>query len=257
MSINKARLTAILSNNLPSDLVVALLEEYIHIKQQLVLRKYQPAELNGARFCEVVLRIIEHLDTGNYTPLGKSLATENIIKQVANNSNIKDTLRLLIPRLTRVVLDVRNKRDVAHVGGEVSPNYSDSLFVTHATDWILTEIVRHFYNCPIDEAQRIVQSINESRVPIVADVNGFLRIQNTNLDAKKKTLVFLYYKKPEWVKVEDLYKWTKYTNISRFKNTIIQSLDDDALIHHEAGRCVLLDKGIMYVEKTIDLNLVV
>jgi hypothetical protein len=105
-----------------------------------------------------------------------------------------------------VILDVRNKRDIAHVGGEVSPNHSDALLVVQAADWILTEFVRHFYSCTIDEAQRIVSSINEIRIPIVAEIDGFVRVQDTSLDARTRALVVLYYKRPEKVKDADLAK---------------------------------------------------
>jgi hypothetical protein len=257
MSVDRVRLIAILSTRLPQNLVIATLEQYQHVKQQFFLRKYQPSELNAARFCECVLRIIEYINTGSYTPTGAKLDTEKIIKGVENNTKIPDTLRIFIPRLVRVVLDVRNKRDVAHVGGEVSPNYSDSLFVIHATDWILTELVRHFHSCSIQEAHQIVSSINEVKIPVVTEINGFIRVQNTQLDAKKKTLVVLYYKKPISVLDSDLCKWIKYSNVTRYRTDILKSLDEEAMIHYQSGQCILLDKGVLFVEKNIPLDILV
>lgn len=136
MSVQISQLETALSTQFPQEVFTALLDEYQHIKQQFFLRKFQPAELNAARFSECVLRLIEFLDTGNYTPFGKQLNTQNIINRVSNNTGLPEGIRFFIPQLTRVLLDIRNKRNVAHVGGEVSPNYSDSLFVSHSTDWI-------------------------------------------------------------------------------------------------------------------------
>lgn len=257
MSIAMQSLVTALTPKVPAPILNRLLDDYMEIKRQFFLKKFLPSELNGARFCESVLRLIEHLDTGTYTDFGKQLGTDQIIRRVENNTNLPDTLRFLIPRLARVVLDVRNKRDVAHVGGEVSPNYSDSLFVAHSADWILTELVRHFYSCPIEDAKRIVTSINQVRIPIVADVNGFLRIQNTKLEAKDKTLVLLYHKQPNKVSDSDLAKWLRYQNTSRYKTTILKSLDDEAVIHYEDGFCTLLEKGIRYVEKNITFDFLV
>lgn len=257
MSVAKQSLVAALSPRIPAPILNRLLDDYQEIKQQFFLRKFQPSELNGARFCESVLRLIEYLDTGQYTDFGRQLSTDHIIRRAENNTSLPDTLRFLIPRLTRVVLDVRNKRDVAHVGGEVNPNFSDSLFVTHSVDWILTELVRHFYSCSIEEAKRIVTSLNQVRVPIVANVDGFLRVQNTNLDAREKTLVLLYHKQPSKVSDNDLSKWIRYQNISRYKTAILKKLDDEALIHYEGGLCTLLEKGILYVEKNVSLDLLV
>ena len=212
MSVTKEKLVAILSPKIPNDILINMLDEYQQIKQQFFLRKFQPSELNAARFGECVLRLLEYLDTGNYTPFGATLGSQQIIRRIENNATLQDTIRFFIPRLVRVVLDVRNKRDVAHVGGEVSPNYSDAIFVTHAADWLLTEIIRHFHNCSIVEAQAIVTNINEVRIPVVAEIDGFIRVQNTKLSAREKVLIILYYKKPDKVRDIDLLKWSRYAN---------------------------------------------
>ncbi len=254
MSIRKDELIKILSANLPNEIVITMLDEYQHIKQQFLLRKFQPSELNAGRFGECVMRILEYLNTGEHTPFGTQLRSEQIIKSIENNKVHTDTIRFLIPRLVRVILDVRNKRDVAHVGGEVNPNYSDARVVISCADWILTELVRHFYSCSMDKAQQIVTSINEIRIPIVAEVDGFIRIQDTTLGTRQKVLVILYYTQPKKVNDAQLAKWIKYTNISRFKNSILSKLDSEAMIHYEKGLCTLLPKGSIFVEKNIPLD---
>lgn len=257
MSVTKAALIGILSSKIPVDIVTKMLDEYEHIKQQFFLRRFQPSELNGARFGECILRLLEHAESGTYTPFGTPLRSEQILRQVESNSNLSETLRFFVPRLTRVILDVRNRRDVAHVGAAVNPNYSDALFVVQASDWILTELVRLFHASSIDQAQRIVDSVNEIRIPIVAEVDGFIRVQNTDLDARQKALVVLYYKQPTKVRDSQLATWIQYGNASRFKNTILRKLDADALIHYEGGSCSLLPKGVNYVEKNVSLDLLV
>lgn len=258
MAIDKVTVIGVLAKNIPSDILNVLLTEFSHIRQQFFLKKYQPSELNGARFGECVLRLLEYLDTGAYTPFGTQLSSsDGIIKKIENNTALPNTFRFFIPRLVRVILDVRNKRDVAHVGGEVSPNYSDSLLVVHATDWILTELVRHYHTCTIDEASQIVKVINEPRIPIVADVDGFLRIQNTKLSIQDRVLVILFYKRPQKVLDADISKWCRYQNISRFRKDILTDLDKQALIHYENGFCTLLDRGVIHIEKNIPLELIV
>lgn len=257
MSVGRKMLFAVLSPKVPREILIRLLDDYQHIKQQFFLRKFQPSELNGARFCETVLRLVEYLDTGSYTDFGRSLNTQQIIARVENNTGLPDTLRIFIPRLTRVILDVRNKRDVAHVGGEVSPNFSDSLLVTQSVDWILTELVRHFYSCSMEEAKQIVTSINQIRVPVVTEVDGFVRVQNTKLEARDKTLVVLYHKQPNKVSDSNLVKWIRYKNTNRYKTEILPGLDAEALIHYEGGYCTLLEKGMRLVEKDIPLDLLI
>jgi hypothetical protein len=256
MSIQRSQLEAALSMQLPKDILVALLDEYQHIKQQFFLRKFQPAELNAARFSECVLRLIEFFDTGTYTPFGKQLDTQKIMNRVTGNTSLPEGVRFFIPQLTRVLLDIRNKRNVAHVGGEVDPNYSDSLFVSHSADWILVELIRNYHINSIDEARVIVESINETKIPVIVEIDGFIRVQNTKLKADQKTLLILYYKQPKKVSDADLLKWIRYSNPSRYRTEVLKTLDNQAFIHYENGFCVVLPKGIIYVEQNISPELV-
>jgi hypothetical protein len=255
MSVEKNKVIAALCPPLPSDVVTKLLDDYQEIKQHFFLRKFRPNELNGGRFAESVLRVIQFLDTGSYTPLGQALDTDQIVRRVEKNTNLHESERFFIPRQARILLDVRNRRDVAHVGGDVNPNFSDSLFVSHAADWILTELIRLRYRCHIDQANQIVASINEIRIPVVASVNGFVRVQNTRLEARDKALVILYHKDPEPARDTDLAKWIRYQHPARWKKDVLQKLDTEALIHYEGGLCTLLLKGKRYVEENIPLDL--
>ena len=254
MSLSKSALISSLQNSLPNDVLTELLKEYERIKQQFFLNRFQPTELNGGRFAECVLRLVEFLDTENFTPFGTQLNSESIINRSSNNVTLPSTVRFLIPRLTRVMLDVRNKRNVAHVGGEVNPNYSDSIFIVHSADWILTEIVRHYHICSIDQAASIVSTINEIQIPIVDDIDGFMRVLDTSLGTADKVLVILYSKQPEKVTEQDLRKWVEYKNSTHFKNKVLTELHNKALVHYENNSCRLTSKGIVYVEKNIPSN---
>lgn len=91
---------------------------------------------------------------------------------------------------------------------------------------------------------------------MIAEVGDFIRVQNTKLKADQKTLLILYYKQPDKISDTDLMKWIKYTNMSRYRTEILKSLDSEAFIHYEKGLCVLLPKGIIYVEKNISPELI-
>jgi hypothetical protein len=257
MSVSESVLIASLSTNLPNLVLVELIKEYKTIKQQFFLSKFGPTELNGGRFAECILRILEYVEVGSFTSFGTQVPSDTIINKVTQNTSLPNTVRFFIPRLVRVILDVRNKRDVAHVGGEVSPNYSDSLFIVHSADWILTELVRHYHSCSIDQAASIVATINEIRIPIVEEFNGFIRILDTSLLARDKVLVILYSKQPVEVSEKDLRKWIEYKNPTQFKESVLLSLHKDALIHFENSICRLTKKGILYVEMKIPANILI
>lgn len=257
MSIAKNKIISALSPPLPNDIVAHILDDYIEIKQHFAFRKFRPSELNGGRFAEGVLRLIQHEGTGSYTPFGTQLNTDSIVNAALSNTAMHDSMRFYIPRLSRILLDVRNRRNVAHPGGDVDPNLSDSMFVSHSADWILTEILRLYYSCSITEARKIAESLNEFSIPIIADVDGFVRVQNTSLNFSDKTLAIMYYKHPNKVSDQDLVKWTRYSNASKYRREILRGLDTEAFIHYESGLCTLLNKGITYVEKHIPMDMLI
>lgn len=261
MSVTRNQVEAVLTPRLPRDIVTRLLDEYTAIKQHLACRHFQPSEMNGGRFAECVARLIQHQHTGNYSPFGTHLGNgivEQLSRQVAGNTCLFHSMRTLIPQFTAILYEVRNKRDVGHVGGEVNPNLSDSLLVARLADWIMTEILRIYYSCDINTAQKIADSLNETQIPIVAEVDGFVRVQNTALDYAQKTLVILYHKHPSKVQDRDLVKWTAHTHSTRFKKDVLGKLHSDALIHYDAaGYCTLLEKGIIYTEKSNLMQMVV
>ncbi len=154
-------------------------------------------------------------------------------------------------------MDIRNRRDVGHVGGDVSPNFSDSLYVVHSADWILTEIIRIYFQCPIREAQKIVASLNEKQIPVIAEVDGFVRVQNTDLKKDEQALAILYHKHPDKVSDTALHSWIGYSTLRGFKVNILEKLHEQALVHYKESCCSLYPKGLAYVEKHIDLHFVV
>lgn len=257
MSIEKFKVVNSISPPLPGHLVESMIEEYQDIKQKYLLGYLGPSELNAGRFCECVLRIIEDLDQGSYTPMGDDLDTRKVIRRVENNTNLPDGVRLYIPRLCRVLLDVRNSRDVAHVEEEVSPNLSDSLLVSQGADWILTELIRNYYpsSISVDEAQSIVDSINETEVPVVQDVGGFLRVLNPDMPYKEQVLAILHHQHPSPVSDQDLIDYTGYKNSTRMKNNLLPDIHRESLIHYSNGECEILRRGIVHVEENIDLDM--
>lgn len=259
MSVAKNQVIAALTPPLPLELSENIVKEYLEIKQNFAFRRFRPSELNGGRFAECILRLLQHVDNPPFTPFGVSLGNKPdvIVNRALQNTSLHDSMRFYIPRLAKILLDIRNRRDVAHVGGDVSPNLADAQFISHTADWVLTEVLRIYYSCTIDTAKKISESINEFRVPIIADIDGHLRVQNTGLDYKQKTLAILYHKSPTRVSESALVKWTRYSNPTEYRKNILARLDADALIHYEKGVCTLLPKGIIYTEKYVPMELLV
>ena len=224
MSVDKYEIISKIGREIPQELFERLLDEYVELKLQFALGRHRPEELQGGRFAEILIRILEHLNdpsSSPYTPLGESINRPKIMSLLRRNTNLLDSIRFFITSAIDILLDVRNRRDVAHVGGDVNPNYSDARLIIQLADWSLTELVRIYYKCSINEAQNIVDRINQIKVPVVAEVEGFLRVQNTSLNMRDRTLLALYHKQPEKQRDKDLMEWIQYQNPSRYKNVIL------------------------------------
>ncbi len=165
-----------LKKTYPTDICDALIESYIEIREQYYLGKHEPAELNGGKFVEACLRLIQQALTGNHTPIGNHIP--NIPKVLSDFENLDKTknesLRIHIPRSLIAIYNIRNRRGVGHLGGDINPNLSDSTLILTIADWVLAEVYRMLYAVPLDEAQSIVNDLVKRKMLLgVCPSNGF------------------------------------------------------------------------------------
>ena len=78
--------------------------------------------------------------------------------------------------------DVRNNRNVGHVGGEVDPSHMDAVCVLQMSKWLIAELVRVLHDCPVDEAASVVEALSERETPLVWKVGGRTRVLNPALN---------------------------------------------------------------------------
>lgn len=246
--------------NFPNELVDSLENYYLEIKQNFARSRYEPTELNGGKFSEIVFKILEcHTNGGNYTPLGKTLDTNTIVKQLEGCRGFNDTIRLHIPRALLAVYNIRNRRGVAHHAGEISPNHMDATFIVAATDWVMAELVRLFHGVDIKTATSLVEALTTKQIPIIWEVGNHKRVispPNQKLSSQDKALLLLYNASPQAMKVADLIKFAEYGNTSRFRKEILTGLHKQDFIHFDRNEdtAVLSPLGIDFVEKNLPLN---
>ena len=166
-----------LEQKLPKQLVSELLEAYGEVKSNYYLNKFRPNEVEGGRFCEAAFRILEEQAFGKHTSIGKQLDTEKLIARLQNIpfGQQSESVRLHLPRTLRLIYDIRNKRDAAHLADGIDPNPQDATFVVAACDWVLAELVRLYHSISPQEAQKIVENIIERKSLVVQDFDGFLK----------------------------------------------------------------------------------
>jgi hypothetical protein len=138
-SVTRAEVLASVSAASTPELAERLLAEFEQLNERFHLGDFRPSELSGGRFSEAAFRICQHVCTGNHTPFGKQLPKiDQLVKDLEQvpSANADDSYRLHIPRTLRLISDLRNKRDVAHLGaGVVSPNYTDASLILGCASW--------------------------------------------------------------------------------------------------------------------------
>ena len=154
-----------LKQTLPAKLVDELLAAYEEAKQNFYLGGLSAVE--GGRFCEAAFRLLEHITTGKSTPLNKQLDTDILALSNLPTAASLDSIRIHIPRALRVVYDIRNKRDAAHLADGIDPNLQDATLVVSVLDWVTAEFVRIYHGVTADEAQSIIETLVTRQMPSV------------------------------------------------------------------------------------------
>jgi hypothetical protein len=236
----RAAIEAELGSHLDPKLVNELLDGHGEVKRNYYLGGLRLAEVEGGRFCEAAFRLLEQAAGFTVMKLGKQLDTEKLILRLQNlPSTNRDSIRLHIPRALRLVYDIRNKRDAAHLADGIDPNMQDATLVVSVVDWILAEFIRLYHNVAADEASEIVQTIVARSAPIIQDFNGFLKVLNPKLNAGDWCLVLLYQCGAGGASFEQISEWVRPEMRLNLKRTLSRLVHDKAFIH-EAGETFLI-----------------
>lgn len=226
---------------LPQGLRDELFNSYQKIVSNYLERRWEPAELNGGKFCEAAYSIIDGSLKGTFPakaskPMNMLAACQALEKAPAVPNRVGDrSLRILIPRVLPVLYEIRNNRGVGHVGGDVDPNHMDAEAVQALASWVMAEFVRIFHGITTQEAQDTVDALVERKSPAIWVVGGVKRVLDTTKSARDQVLMLLHHS-AGWVSARDLLKWVEYSNGSVFRSKVLTPLHKDRLVEFDADR---------------------
>lgn len=197
---------------IPVGLRDPLLNEYNGIVRNFMERKWSPSELSGGHLCEIVYTILHGHASGSYASAPqKPTDFVSACRSLEKNTHVPRSFQILIPRFLPALYEIRNNRGVGHAGGEVDPNHMDATAVLAMASWILSELIRVFHNVTVEEAQRLVDSISERRVPLVWKTADVRRVLRPDLELKDQILLLLA-STPDGATRDELRLWLDYSD---------------------------------------------
>ena len=243
---------------LPNGLRPRLVACYQEIVRNYTERRWGPAELDGAKFCEIVYTILDGVTSGTFAatpskPRRMLQDCQALKNRPADRNRVGDrSLRILIPRLLPVLYEIRNNRNVGHVGAEVDPNRADAEAVLNMTSWVMAELVRIFHDVALVEAQDAVEALVERRHPLIWEVEDITRVLDPDMTKADQALVLLY-SKPGWVPVATLFWSVEYSSLPDFRSKVLVPRHEQRLLEFdvEAGRVKITPLGITHVEQEL------
>jgi hypothetical protein len=251
----KSPLEAALAN-VPADFRGRIAKSYLELKTRHAENKHDAAGVSAGKFCESVVRLLQHELKKPVTPFGQQLT--NVASECDSFAQVpktvgNDSLRIVIPRAVALLYTLRNKRGIGHVGGDVDANAIDGVTIARVADWIVCELIRVFHQLSLEEADALIASLATRDVPDVWEVGGKKRVLRDDLDFKQKTLLLLYSSTEPAVLAEDLFAWSKYSNFPVFKQKVLRPLDSANLVEYdrETDSVTLSPLGVKLVEEQI------
>lgn len=241
--------------NIPEKFQKKLIQSYLAVKRDHSESKYESSGLNAGKFCETLLRLLQHEITGQHIPFGNAIpnmADECRKLITANIQSLPESLKIIIPRALIFLYTMRNKRGIGHIGGDIDANKIDGATITRTADWIICELIRVYHKMPLEEAQDLIDAISTRSVPIVWEVAGKKRVLKDGLSAKQKALLLLYSESDAAVLTEDLCSWVEYAP-GMFAKRVLKDLHDNRLIEYDKNSelIYLSPKGAQKVEEEL------
>jgi hypothetical protein len=250
VSTTRAEIQAGLATYLAGPVVGELLDAYEEAKSNYYLGGFRFSAVEGGRFCEAAFRLLQEQAFGAFDALGSSLDTDRLIRDLASlpKGSQPDAIRLHIPRALRVVYDIRNNRDAAHLADGIDPNVQDATLVIGVLDWVLAEFVRLHHGVSANEAQRMVEDLVTRGAPVIQDFDGFLKVLRANLSVSPYCLVLLYQRGGQGATFEQLLQWVRPEMRPNLNRTLRALVEKKALAHHDGARFYITRSGQLEVE---------
>ena len=192
--VEKASLISQISPPLDHFLATQLVDEFTSMERRFIQRDWEPAELDGGQFGEILARILYHMDSGN---LNRTREFSDCLTYIENDANAHAITprqhALHIVRVLRTAYKFRSQRGAVHISPTYSPNHMDSKFLIESVRWCMNETLRIFWQGDREMVAKAIRELLQFDVPCIGKFEEVLLVQRTDLTAEEEILVLLHY----------------------------------------------------------------
>lgn len=192
--VEKRQLLSQLAPPLDHLLATQLLDEFISLERRYIQRDWEPAELDGGQFSEILARIVYHQDSGTLNRT-KSLddCASYITNDVVSHAVIPRHTAIHLMRVIQTVYKFRSQRGAVHISPTYSPNQMDARLIVENVRWAMNETLRVFWNGSRDVVAKVIRELLQFDVPCIGIFDKVVLVQRTDLTSEEEMLVLLHY----------------------------------------------------------------
>jgi len=194
--VEKKAVVSALSPPLDRFLATQLLDEFVSMERRFIQRDWEPTELDGGQFSEILARILFHQDSGR-VDLNKKFndCLLYVEDEESRNAHALQPRQqgLHLAKVLRTIYKFRSQRGAIHISPTYKPTHMDSKFLIESVRWCLNETMRLFWSGHKEDAAKAIREILQFDVPCIGTFEGALLVQRTDLTAEEEVLVLLHY----------------------------------------------------------------
>lgn len=201
-----------ISPPLDSLLTKQLIDEFVSMERHYIQRDWEPTELDGGQFSEILARILYHIDSGN---LNQSKSLDDCLKYI-ENEQVSHTIKPRndashLARVLRTIYKFRSQRGAVHISPHYTPNHMDSKFMIESVRWCINEVLRIFWQGDREKVAKTIRELLQFDIPCIGQFEDILLVQRTDLTAEEEILVLLHYAGEIGFSRYELGRYTQYS----------------------------------------------
>lgn len=253
--VDKSSLINQISPPIDSGFANLLIDEFISIEKRFIQRDWEPAELDGGQFCEILGRILYHQDSSN---LNHSKSLDDCIRYIENDqvphSMTPRHDALLLVRVMRTIYKFRSQRGAVHISPNYKPNHMDSKIIVEGVRWCMNEVLRIFGQGDKESIASTIRELLRFDIPCIGVYGDNIVVQRTDLSEEEEVLLILHYGGEEGFRREKILNSVMFS--TQKLTNVIQRLVSTRLVVKPSGTYILTDLGNKYIREKLSEKLI-